>query len=102
MHRSDDDEPIERSDRLDEPRRSGPGRARGVLAGLAIVALVVFAAVNFRPVRVNFVLFSSEARVVTVIVVAAALGFVVGYFVGRPTREQRRRLRDLGERDGRD
>lgn len=102
MHRRDD-EPFEANgpDREEPAPRRGAG-PWGVLAAIAIVLLVVFAALNFRPVRVNFLLFSTRARVVTVIAVAAALGFVVGYFVGRPSREDRRRLRELRGRKGDD
>ena len=111
MHRSEGDEPLEPEDRTPDERpgprsgpRSGPGsgprsgQAWGILAAIAVALLIVFAALNFRPVRVHFILFESRARVVTVIIVAAALGFVVGYFVGRPSREDRRRLRDLRDR----
>jgi len=73
--------------------RSGPN-PRIVLAIVLAIVLVVFAALNFNPVRVNFLVFTTRARVVTVIVVAAALGFVVGWFVGRPAREERRHLRE--------
>ncbi len=76
--------------------RSGVTPRRVLIALLAIL-FVAFAVANFRPVEVGFLLFTSEARVVTVIVVAGALGFVIGYFVGRPTREQRKALRRRGE-----
>jgi uncharacterized integral membrane protein len=74
------------------PRRAGIGPRQVLLVVLAIV-LVVFAVANFRTVRVSFLLFTTQARVVTVIVVAAALGFLAGYLAGRPTREERKRLR---------
>jgi len=74
-------------------RRSGPNR-RIVVAVLVVAVLVVFAALNFRPVRVNFLVFTTRARVVTVILLAAVLGFVIGWFVGRPTRDERRHLRE--------
>jgi len=66
---------------------------RQILIGIFAVLLIAFAAANFRPVRVSFLLFTTQARVVTVVVVAGALGFVIGYFVGRPSKEQRRYLR---------
>jgi uncharacterized integral membrane protein len=74
-------------------RRSSPNLRPMLVLAVGIV-LVVFAAVNFRPVLVNFVVFEARARVVTVIVVAALLGFVVGWFVGRPPRADRRHLRE--------
>jgi uncharacterized integral membrane protein len=85
-----------RSEPFEVPR-SVIGVKQVIIAILAIV-LIVFAVANFRQVRVNFLLFDTDARLVTVIVVAAALGFVIGYFVGRPNRLQRRRLKEWNER----
>jgi uncharacterized integral membrane protein len=65
---------------------------RQVIIAILVVLLVAFAAANFERVRVSFLLFDTQARVITVIAVAAGLGFVLGYFVGRPNREQRKRL----------
>lgn len=72
--------------------RSGVTPRQVLIAVLAIV-LVAFGIANFEPVEVSFLLFSSRARIVTVIAVAGGLGFVIGYFVGRPTREERKFLR---------
>jgi len=89
-----------------EPRRDpGGGRSepvppprsgisfRQVLIAIVAVILIAFAIANFDPVEVNFLLFDTRARMVTVIVVAAGLGFVIGYFVGRPGRLQRKYLK---------
>jgi uncharacterized integral membrane protein len=81
--------------------RSGV-RPRQVIIAVAGLILVLFAALNFGEVKVNFLVFSTRARVVTVIVVSALLGFVAGYFSGRPSREDRKRLRHLGDRDEKD
>jgi uncharacterized integral membrane protein len=80
------------------PPRSGISPRQVIIVLFAIV-LIAFAIANFEYVRVNFLLFDTRARLVTVIVVAAALGFVIGYFVGRPTREQRRWLRKRRDDD---
>jgi len=101
MRRDDDFEPTDdpgggRSAPL-EPARSGVTPRQVVIAIVALV-LIGFGIANFDPVDVNFLLFKSRARLVTVIVVAAGLGFVIGYFVGRPSREERRVLRRY-ERD---
>jgi uncharacterized integral membrane protein len=106
MDRHDDDraeptkEPGEDESRARRPdgetwtvRRNGPS-ARLLLVLIAAVVLIGFAVLNFNPVRVNFLVFTTRARVVTVIVVAAILGFVVGWFVGRPARSERRHLRE--------
>jgi uncharacterized integral membrane protein len=74
------------------PRGTGI-RPRQVLLFVVAILFVLFAVANFRTVRVSFLLFTTQARVVTVIVVAGALGFLAGYLVGRPTREERKRLR---------
>jgi uncharacterized integral membrane protein len=81
----------------------GPGiGAKQVIIAILAIVLIVFAIANFRQVRVNLLLFDTDARLVTVIVVAAALGFAIGYFVGRPNRLQRRRLKEWEERRDRD
>jgi uncharacterized integral membrane protein len=85
----------------DEEQRSGITAKQVIVAILAIV-LIVFAVANFKQVRVNLLLFDTDARLVTVIVVAAGLGFVIGYFVGRPNRLQRRYLKERDERRDRD
>lgn len=89
-----------RSEPIEVPR-SGISAKQVIVAILAIV-LIAFAIANFRRVRVNFLLFDTNARLVTVIVVAAALGFVIGYFVGRPNRLQRKRLKQWGDRNDQD
>lgn len=92
----------------EEPPRDGGGQSplvpsrsgislRQVIIVVGAVLLIAFAAANFDRVEVSFLLFDSDARLVTVIVVAAALGFVIGYFIGRPSREQRKRLAKLDD-----
>ena len=76
------------------PPRSGVSFRQVVIAIVAVI-LIAFGVANFDTVRVNFLLFDSQARLVTVIVVAAGLGFVIGYFVGRPGRLQRKYLKQL-------
>jgi uncharacterized integral membrane protein len=103
MRRSDELEPDDRDRRIDaaqppEPKRAGI-RPRHVIIVLFAIVLIAFAIANFRPVRVSFLLYETRARLVTVIVVAAALGFVIGYFTGRPTRLQRKWLRRREEED---
>jgi ABC-type anion transport system duplicated permease subunit len=51
-------------------------------------------------VDVNFLFFTARARVVTVIVLSAILGFAIGYYVGRPGRADRKLLRDFRQRRG--
>lgn len=97
-----DERPEDKLERSATPQGPSGVRLRQVIIGAAAVILVLFAAVNFGRVEVNFLVFSTQARVVTVIVVSALLGFVVGYFSGRPSREDRKRLRHRHERDEKD
>jgi len=103
MRREDEFDPGDAGDghRDDTPARStttgiGPQQ---ILIGLLVLVLVVFAIANFDRVRVNFLVFDTEARLITVIAVAGGLGFVIGWLVGRPSRRARRMLRrrDLDE-----
>jgi uncharacterized integral membrane protein len=113
MRRDDDDSGSARDPGRDPGQDQGrdPGGGRGeptppprsgvsfrqVLIAIVAVILVAFGIANFDTVQVNFLLFDSEARLVTVIVVAAGLGFVIGYFVGRPGRLQRKYLKQREE-----
>jgi uncharacterized integral membrane protein len=99
---------MRRDDERDDgpPRDPGGGRSepiepprsrvsfRQVVIAIVAVVLIAFAIANFNSVKVNFLVFDTRARLVTVIVVAAGLGFVIGYFVGRPGKLQRKYLRD--------
>lgn len=93
-HREEPGEHAPRGDPGGWTVKTGGPNPRLLLAIALAVLLIVFAALNFRPVRVNFLLFTTRARVVSVIAVAALLGFVVGWFVGRPGRDERRHLKD--------
>ncbi len=89
-----------------QDERPGPdevGRRRGVsvaqvVAVIAVILLIIFAIANSRRVDVNFLFFTARARVVTVIVLSAILGFAIGYYVGRPGRADRKLLRDFRRR----
>jgi uncharacterized integral membrane protein len=97
MRRSDELGPDDPDRRIERPQPPEPPRAgirpRHVVIVLFAIVLTAFAIANFRYVEVSFLLFETRARLVTVIVVAAGLGFVIGYFAGRPTRVQRKWLR---------
>jgi uncharacterized integral membrane protein len=75
-----------------QPERSGmSGKWIGVIVAGAL--LLIFGLQNSEKVDVDFWIFDAQARIVTVIVVAALLGFVIGWFVGRPSRMQRKAMR---------
>jgi len=74
-------------------QKSGPS-GKWIAIIVAAVLLLIFAIQNSERVDVDFLVFDTKARVVTVIVVAAVLGFVIGFFVGRPSRSERKAMND--------
>jgi uncharacterized integral membrane protein len=81
----------------DEPPRQPQGRpptrenrARLIVALVAATVLVIFAVQNRRRVRVDFLFFHWDARVIYVIIVSALLGMLVAYLLGRRRRRVRR------------
>lgn len=85
-----DDEGRGRSEPQPVPR-GGIG-TQWILGGIGLVLLVIFAIQNSERVDVGFLFFHAHVRVVVVILVAAILGFVVGWAVGRPNRAERRAM----------
>ena len=95
MRRREDFDPGQEGDGHGQPvevPRSGV-RPRWIVAGIAAILLIVFALQNSDRVDVDFLFFDAQVRVVTVIVVAAFLGFVVGWFIGRPSAADRKAMR---------
>jgi uncharacterized integral membrane protein len=95
MRRREDFDPGQEGDGHGRPVEVPPSglRPRWIVAGIAAILLVVFALQNSDRVDVDFLFFDAQVRVVTVIVVAAFLGFVVGWFVGRPSAAERKAMR---------
>ena len=65
--------PRRRPQRARPPPRSGVSFRQVLIAILAVI-LIAFGIANFDPVEVNFLLFDSQARLVTVIVAAGGSG----------------------------
>jgi uncharacterized integral membrane protein len=79
------------------PRRRPPTREnqmRLIVALVVAALLVIFAVQNTRDVRVSFLFFHWDARVIYVIIVSALLGMLVAYLLGRRRRRVRRDERD--------
>jgi uncharacterized integral membrane protein len=89
MRRHEDLDPTEDDRDPQRVRRSGMD-PRWIGAGIVALVLVIFATQNSERVDVDFLFFDAQVRVVTVIVVSALLGFVIGWFVGRPNRRERK------------
>lgn len=78
------------------PRPPGPplrDRIRMVLVLALATAVAAFALQNLEPVRIEFLGAATRAGLVWIIATAAVVGFIVGWLIGRPSREERRRLR---------
>ena len=95
---------MRREDEFDPGSGDHEGRASGQLprsgmspkwigAGIGAILLLIFAVQNGERVDVDFLFFDSQVRVVVVIAISAALGFVIGWFIGRPARAERRAMR---------
>jgi uncharacterized integral membrane protein len=75
------------------PQRRAQSRENQMrlIAALVVAALlVIFAIQNTKQVRVSFLFFHWDARVIYVIIVSALLGMFVAYLLGRRRRRARR------------
>ncbi|HYV60883.1 MAG TPA: lipopolysaccharide assembly protein LapA domain-containing protein [Acidimicrobiia bacterium] len=83
----------------DQPqRRSQPpagreNRSRLIVALVIAAVILVFAFQNTNHVRVSFLFFHWDARVIYLIIVSALLGALAAYLVGRLRRSRRREER---------
>jgi uncharacterized integral membrane protein len=87
---------------VDEPQRPSHRRPptrenqmRLIVALVIAALLVIFAIQNTKDVRVSFLFFHWDGRVIYVIIVSALLGMFVASLLGRRRRRVRR-----GERQG--
>jgi uncharacterized integral membrane protein len=81
------------ADEQQRPQRRPPTRESQMrLIGALVIAavLIVFAVQNRNDVRVSFLFFHWDARVIYVIIVSALLGMLVAYLLGRRRRRVRR------------
>jgi uncharacterized integral membrane protein len=81
------------ADEPQRPQRRPPTRENQMrLIGALVIAavLIIFAVQNRNDVRVSFLFFHWDARVIYVIIVSALLGMLVAYLLGRRRRRVRR------------
>lgn len=83
-----------RPERPPAPRVPLRTRLGTLLMVVLVAAIAVFGLQNLEPVRVEFLGFAGRFGVAWVIATATVVGFAIGWLVGRPSRAQRRRLRD--------
>ena len=80
-------------DEPQRPQRRPPTRENQMrLIGALVVAavLIIFAVQNRNDVRVSFLFFHWDARVIYLIIVSALLGMLLAYLLGRRRRRARR------------
>jgi uncharacterized integral membrane protein len=66
---------------------------RAWVIGVAVALLILFVALNSHQVKVNFIVGSAQTPLIFALLIAAALGAVIGYvgpLVRRHRREERR------------
>jgi len=88
-HPTTETEPARALREVDRARRR---RAAKAVVGLTVlVVLVLFVVWNSQPGEVNFVFGKAHPRMIWVMVACAVLGGVLGYLLGRPGHEGRRK-----------
>jgi uncharacterized integral membrane protein len=84
------------ADEPQRPQRRPPTRENQMrLIGALVIAavLIIFAVQNRNDVRVSFLFFHWDARVIYLIIVSALLGMLLAYLLGRRRRRTRREER---------
>jgi uncharacterized integral membrane protein len=75
------------------PRPSRQNNTRLIVALVVTVLLVIFAIQNTREVRIDFLFFTWDSRMIYVIIVSAVAGAIAGALVQRARRRRRERGR---------
>ncbi|MGH9208019.1 MAG: hypothetical protein ACRD1G_15930 [Acidimicrobiales bacterium] len=70
--------------------RTKPLPWRPFLAGVSLILLIIFAVENTTRVKVHWVFFTSDNALISVIIVSAILGALVGQLAGRVRRSRRK------------
>ena len=74
------------------PTRRRRERARLLAVAILAAAATAFALLNFRTVRVNFIVTTGHPPLIVVIVACLAIGIVIGLFGGRRPPKGKRKL----------
>jgi uncharacterized integral membrane protein len=84
---------------LQRARQARVARAFGAL-GIGIL-LIIFVIANSQQVKVDFVFFTRQPRLIWVMIACALLGGIAGYLIGRPGKQVRIPRRKGEEAKGR-
>ena len=77
------------------PTRKNPWTARRIVLGVILLYVLILVLANRRSTPVNFVFFKTEASLFVVLLLAIALGFVVGWLFD-DLRDRRKRRSQAG------
>jgi uncharacterized integral membrane protein len=75
------------------PAKKSPWTARRIVLGVILLYVLILVLANRRSTPVNFVFFKTEASLFVILLLALALGFVVGWLFD-DLRERRRRKKE--------
>lgn len=75
-------------------RKKSPWTPRRIILGAILLYLLIIVIANRNQVAVNFVFFKTEASLFVVLLLAIALGFVVGWLFDDVRDRRRRRRRE--------
>ena len=75
------------------PARKSPWTARRIVLGVILLYVLILVLFNRRSTPVNFVFFKTEASLFVILLLALALGFVVGWLFD-DLRERRRKKKE--------
>jgi uncharacterized integral membrane protein len=81
---------VDQPQRRSQPPAGRENRTRLIVALVIAAVILVFAFQNTNRVRVSFLFFHWDARVIYLIIVSALLGGLAAYLVGRRRRSRRR------------
>ena len=81
---------VDQPQRRSQPPAGRENRTRLIVAVVIAAVILVFAFQNTNQVRVSFLFFHWDARVIYLIIVSALLGGLAAYLLGRRRRSRRR------------
>jgi uncharacterized integral membrane protein len=84
---------VDQPQRRSQPPAGRENRSRLIVALVIAAVILVFAFQNTNRVRVSFLFFHWDARVIYLIIVSALLGALAAYLLGRLRRSRRREER---------
>lgn len=93
-----DNEPDRTGQQQFETRRLTAGEVRWIIGGVIAILFGVFIAQNARRVKIDFVFFSAEVRLIWLFLICAVLGAIIDRLLQRkgllPTMRPRRKRED--------